>query len=247
MIRLLSLLSIILLSITSVYAEDSKISSMPDHNLQQFIKNYLLSNPDIMAEAMVKAQKYMLKQETQMRQQNLIKNKKALINDSRDYVMGIKDAPITIVEFFDYNCGYCKRILPALTQMVKNNPDIRIILKEYPILGKLSSQTAQIVLATKTTGQYLSIHRALLSSRGPLTLQTLDQILKNHGLHPHKIKQEAKSRHIAQHLKDNQKLALKLGITGTPALIIGDMLYPGALAYEQIQSIIDTIRRERKS
>jgi protein-disulfide isomerase len=172
----------------------------------------------------------------------LKKNSDALYNDERDFSIGSPDAPITIVEFFDYNCGYCKRAFPDIMKLTQKNPDVRVVFKEFPILGPASEQAARVALASKGDGKYFAIHQGLLNARGSVSGAALSSLIEKHGLNADEIVTRGKNKDIDAHIKDVRNLAQSLGVSGTPAFIIDNQLFSGALSYDDMQSLIDEIR-----
>ena len=159
--------------------------------------------------------------------------------------MGNPNAKITIVEFFDYGCGYCKRVFPTLKRISKKNKDVRVILKEYPILGKLSWQAAQAALIAKEHGKYLEFHETILTSRKRLSQSLINKTLKKLGINPSELQNKSNDKEFTKYLNEVNALGQLVGVSGTPALIIGDTLYPGALPYKQINEIVSKVRRKQ--
>ncbi len=207
------------------------------------IEKFLMDNPAILYRALENMQDYMQSEDTRRSQAEIEKNADKLYRDKRDYVIGHTDASVTIVEFFDYNCGYCKRSFPVLLEAIQKNSDVRVVFKEMPILGASSRQAAQIALAAKKSGKYFDIHQSFLESRRQLAPEVFNDILGAHRLSGDKITRLGKQKDVQQHIDDTLKLARTLGISGTPTFIINDKLYPGALSYEDLQQAIDTARQ----
>jgi len=121
----------------NVNATDKSVT-MSEDALGEAIRSYLLENPAVMAEVFENTQKYLIAEDEKRQSEILKKNSDALHNDKRDFSIGRPDAPITVVEFFDYNCGYCKRAFPDIMKLTQKNPDVRVVFKEVPILGPVS-------------------------------------------------------------------------------------------------------------
>ena len=195
-----------------------------------------------MDEVFEKTQKYLIAEDEKRQSEMLKKNSDALYNDERDFSIGSPDAPITIVEFFDYNCGYCKRAFPDIMKLTQKNPDVRVVFKEFPILGPASEQAARVALASKGDGKYFAIHQGLLNARGSVSGAALSSLIEKHGLNADEIVTRGKNKDIDAHIKDVRNLAQSLGVSGTPAFIIDNQLFSGALSYDDMQSLIDEIR-----
>ena len=218
-------------------------AALSEEKIELIVKNYLMENPQIVAEIMNNTQRHVIEQE-EARKAAMVRAKAGQIyNDKRDFSIGNPDAAITVVEFFDYNCGYCKRAFPDVIKLTQNNEDVRVVLKEFPILGPPSLQAARASLAAKADGKYFKIHQALLNARSSLNATSLNNVLKQNGLDPDSINQSGKSAEIRKQIEDVRNLAQELGINGTPAFIINDVVYSGALGYEEMQRIIDEVRK----
>ncbi len=142
---------------------------------------------------------------------------------------GNPEASITVVEFFDYNCGYCKRALPDIQQTLKDDKDVRFVFLDMPILGPTSRSAAQYALAAKNQGKYFEYHAALMDFRGEKTEEELTKIGTNLGLDLEKLKTDAASADVSKTIEDNMKLASEIGIQGTPAFIVDGVLFRGYL------------------
>jgi protein-disulfide isomerase len=219
-----------------------KTAPISQDALGEAIRTYLLENPDVMAEVFENTQKYLIAEDEKRQSEMLKKNSDALYNDERDFSIGSPDAPITIVEFFDYNCGYCKRAFPDIMKLTQKNPDVRVVFKEFPILGPASEQAARVALASKGDGKYFAIHQGLLNARGSVSGAALSSLIEKHGLNADEIVTRGKNKDIDAHIKDVRNLAQSLGVSGTPAFIIDNQLFSGALSYDDMQSLIDEIR-----
>jgi protein-disulfide isomerase len=219
-----------------------KTAPISQDALGEAIRTYLLENPDVMAEVFENTQKYLIAEDEKRQSEMLKKNSDALYNDERDFSIGSPDAPITIVEFFDYNCGYCKRAFPDIMKLTQKNPNVRVVFKEFPILGPASEQAARVALASKGDGKYFAIHQGLLNARGSVSGAALSSLIEKHGLNADEIVTRGKNKDIDAHIKDVRNLAQSLGVSGTPAFIIDNQLFSGALSYDDMQSLIDEIR-----
>ena len=219
-----------------------KTAPISQDALGETIRTYLLENPDVMAEVFENTQKYLIAEDEKRQSEMLKKNSDALYNDERDFSIGSPDAPITIVEFFDYNCGYCKRAFPDIMKLTQKNPDVRVVFKEFPILGPASEQASRVALASKGDGKYFAIHQGLLNARGSVSGAALSSLIEKHGLNADEIVTRGKNKDIDAHIKDVRNLAQSLGVSGTPAFIIDNQLFSGALSYDDMQSLIDEIR-----
>ncbi|ATQ43194.1 DsbA family protein [Caulobacter mirabilis] len=190
------------------------------------VRAYLLEHPELLVEM---SEKLEVKQAEASRQKALAgigANRDKLERDPRDHVLN-PDGKITVVQFFDYNCGYCKLIAPQVLTMAKENPDVRFVFKDLVIFGEASEYSAAGASLAKTSEQYKAIHNAFMSTK-PLNDEAVDRILKANGVDPAEARKAQSDAKRKAYIKDVHTLAETLGIQGTPAFIIGDVLIPGA-------------------
>ncbi|WKL56404.1 DsbA family protein [Asticcacaulis sp. ZE23SCel15] len=154
-------------------------------------------------------------------------NHEALYDDARDPVMGNPNGPITIVEFLDYNCAYCKLSTPQVEQLLAENKDVRVVVKEYPIIADSSRALASYALATKDSGRYAEVHHAFMASKFT-TEAEVAQALTKLGFDAQDIAAKAKSEAVQDHINAVEKLGTQLEINGTPTFIVGGVVVNGA-------------------
>jgi|GEM_PF-49252 len=161
-----------------------------------------------------------------------------LLNDPASPVSGNLNGEITLVEFFDYRCGFCKRAAGAVTQLQKDDPRVRVIYKIFPILGEASELAAKAALASNAQGHYQQFHEALLAAKTELTKEQVLHIAADVGLDPKRVEAEMENPEWVTIIERNRALAKDLGITGTPAFVVGTELYPGALDLKALKELI---------
>jgi protein-disulfide isomerase len=178
-------------------------------------------------------------------------NAAALFSSPHQVVLGNPDGDVTLVEFFDYSCGFCKRALPDMTALLKDDPKLKIVLKEFPILGPGSVTAARVAIAARMQdpgGQkYLTFHRELLGENGPASEDKALAAAKDQGFDLARLKQDMASEEVAATLGENTKLASALGITGTPGYVVGKNVVLGAVGLATLKGRIDTARAERSN
>ena len=164
-----------------------------------------------------------------------------LFDNELDPIGGNPEGSITMVEFFDYNCGYCKRSSPVLQQLIASNPELKVVYKEWPILAESSGIAARIALAVNLVEpeKYEALHRELLLAKSLRSADDVWKIGKKVGINRTAVEAKLNSPQVEQHLQQSSTLAQQLGITGTPAFIVGDQILKGAYPIEQIQAAID--------
>ncbi|MBV9575250.1 MAG: DsbA family protein [Gammaproteobacteria bacterium] len=217
--------------------------------IEAVVHDYLISKPEVLVEAMQVLQE----KQFQQAQQTVKQTQKAaatyandLFHQSTDPIAGNPDGKITIVEFFDYQCPHCIDMAPTMDAVIKANPDVRVIYKDFPIRGPLSELAARAALAAQKQGKYHELSNAMLTANKQLTQDVILEIAKNQGLDVDKLKQDMKDSAIDNQLKANTKLAQNLKLLGTPAFFIGKTsgkgninYVPGQMDQKQLQLMID--------
>ena len=176
-------------------------------------------------------------------ERNVRKAKDELAFDPGSPVLGNPTGDVTVVEFFDYRCPYCKRTAPVIDQLVKEDGRIRRVMKEFPILGPESLFASRVALAAKAQGKYEPLHRLLIGAKGALDQDTVMKFAKEAGLDMDRLKRDINAPAIDEILKKNRELAGQLEITGTPAFIIGKEFVPGAAELDTFKTIIARARK----
>jgi protein-disulfide isomerase len=208
--------------------------------LTQPIRSALLSNPEILREASLRLQE----QEAQTRQDAaramIAQNLPALDQDARDPVIGPADAAVTVVQFFDYRCPYCKQIADPYMELVAANPDVRFVFKEWPILDQnepLSEYAARAALAAWHQGRYPQVHQALMQAQ-TIDPASVDAILVANGVDLARARADIATQETGQHLSDIMTLARNIGLEGTPSFVVnGELVNAGSVA--DLQAAID--------
>ncbi len=190
------------------------------------VRAYLLENPEVIEEAVQKLGEKREMEAAQAAVSAIEANRAALEQDPRDFVANPNGA-ITLTEFFDYRCGYCKIAAPEIQEIIDNNPDVRVVFKEFPIFGEQSDETAAIMLTDQAKAKTLELHERLMAEKS-LDDAAVDRHLKAVGIDPAAAREAAKAPAIQKQIADTHELAQTLGINGTPAFIIGDRLVSGA-------------------
>ena len=228
-------------------AWSQKLDEAGKAEIRQMIADYLMENPEALAEALDNMQNHFRRQQELSQKKLLRENADAIFYNPGDFSLGPKDAPITIVEFFDYNCGYCKRSFQPLMDVAGANKDVRVVFKEFPILNKTSEQAARAALAFDDQLQYLAFHTKLMTARSSLSNVVIDKALGEAGVDVAAHKKRGNETEINRLLQETAQLARALNISGTPAFIVNNTLYPGALDKDALQNAVETARAELKN
>ena len=201
-----------------------------------------LENPELIVEVMRRLEEKQQAEKDQAFKTNLEMVRSELFANPDAPAMGNADGKTVIVEFSDYNCPYCKRMASTVKQAIDSEPDLKVVMIEFPILGPNSQYAAAAALAAKYQGKYLEAHFGLFAQKGSLTPASVERVLGQAGLDIDKLKEDMKRPEIQQALERNLELGQLLGINGTPAFIGGDLLRPGAIPATEFVRLIEVAR-----
>jgi protein-disulfide isomerase len=224
---------------------DKKIETVGD--VEEVLAKWVEANPQAILNSVANMQRKMMEDQMKDAQKNIGAKKSELFNDKNSPTYSPKGYNISIIEFFDYNCGYCKKTNPVIEALIKADPKVRIIYKEFPILGQASEDLSTVALAVNIVdpSSYKKFHDALMNSSAASKEDAL-KIAKNLGLDVSKIEGTLKSHKekISAMINANRTLGSTIGVNGTPGFIIGEELIPGALALEALQQKISEQRKK---
>jgi protein-disulfide isomerase len=211
--------------------------------VEAIIHDYFLKNPEFMVEVLRAAEAKMKQDKAADARQAIATYRQELLADANSPVGGNPDGDVTIVEFFDYRCPYCKQVAPALEALVKEDPKIRVVYKEFPVLGAESVYASRMALAAAKQDKYFAFHNALMSTKGQITEKVILQVAATAGIDLAKAKADMNAAAIKNIIQHNYTLAEALDINGTPAFIIGDVLVPGATDMEGLKKLVADARK----
>lgn len=213
--------------------------------IQQLVREVLVSNPEILIEAMNALEAKQQADASKAAQAAIAANRKAIFEDGVSYVAGNPKGDVTIVEFFDYRCGYCKQVHPSLMTLLKEDSKVRLVLKEMPVLGPesvVAARAAVAALEQDKGAKYLDFHNAMMEFRGQITEAEVLRLAGAAKLDVAKLKTDMAARKTEQILRANLALADTLGIQGTPGFVIGDRLVPGAIPLDTLRQLVKEAR-----
>jgi protein-disulfide isomerase len=213
---------------------------------EQRVREYLLKNPEVIMEALQILQQRQRAAEAENLKRTIAERGEEILNDPAAPVGGNPAGDVTVVEFFDYNCPYCRRVAPTVTELEEADPDLRLVYKEFPILGPGSQFAARAALASRRQGKYVPFHNALMQATDQVTEATVMETAREVGLDVEQLRADMQDPAIQEAIGRNLQLASALGITGTPSFIIGEEVVPGAVDLRTLQSLIARARREKK-
>lgn len=224
------------------------LTELTDAERAQFraeVRAYLMENPEVIMQAVDQLQKREAEVQAQADFTLVSNNADAIFSDGFSYVGGNPDGDITIVEFMDYRCGYCKKAFPEVEKLINGDGNIRFIVKEMPILGEQSILASRFAIATKIVAGdegYKSVHDALMSLNGDVTPTSLGRIAKSFDLDADAITEKMDSAEVTDQIAKTRALAQALQISGTPTFVMDDELLRGYLPYDQMKAIVDEKR-----
>ncbi len=222
---------------------DTPAAAPPDRDaVRKIVREYLLEHPEVIEEAI-----RVLQARREARKQDRVRaalreHDGVLRSHPMSPVSGNPKGDVTLIEFFDYQCGYCKRSLQPLKDLLESDGQLRIVWKEFPILGPVSRFAARAGMAAARQGRYLEYHVAVMGSRGKLTEDRVMAMAADAGLDVRRLRRDMADPAIESYLDETIRLARTLGINGTPAFVIGDTLVPGAVGRDRLKELIATAR-----
>lgn len=230
-------------------ATNDTMSDAQKKQVQKVIHDYLVSNPEVLVEASNVLQQRQQMNMQQQAQSAIVKNADKLL-DGGVTVAGNPKGTVTLVEFFDYQCGHCKKMAPVVAELIKSNPNLRVVYKEFPIFGKSSDFASRAAIAAAMQGKYLPMHEALIKQDGRLNEQLVMDSAKTAGVDMDKLKTDMNSKTVTDALTATRQLAEEMHLMGTPAFVViatpnGKMkegsnptFIPGAATKEALQELV---------
>jgi len=212
--------------------------------IEAAIHDYILKHPEVIIQSLQQYQDRRKQVDAARSRDRIQANRELLFNDATSPVAGNPEGDVTVVEFFDYKCPYCKRVLKTLQQAMKEDPGIRMVFKEFPILGPGSVIAARAALASRNQypEKYAEFHDALMTSRQKLTESYVLDVATDLGFDRERLRADMYATEISAVLDRNRALAEDIGIRGTPGFVIGDKLVPGALDLQTLKRLIARAR-----
>jgi protein-disulfide isomerase len=218
------------------------------HEIEGIVKDYLLNHPEVLQDVMAAMDKKQQDADAEKAHTTIKDNQATLFNSPHQVVLGNPQGNVTMVEFFDYNCAFCKRALPDMMTLLKTNPNIKFVLKEFPVLGQGSVEAAHVAVAARmqdpTGKKYIEFHQKLLGGRGPADMARALAVAKDVGFDMTRIQKDMNSDEVKTTIDENMKLAEQLGVNGTPSYVVGDDLVVGAVGLDELKQKIDAEQKQ---
>ena len=206
--------------------------------LNSIIEDFIRNNPEIVRDTLIALA---AREEAERRQTGLAKVR----DDQGDPVMGNANGTITLYEFSDYNCGYCKRVFEPIQQLVRDNPDVRLVIKEFPILSQSSLVAAKAAIAAEMQGKFGDYHIAMMTYRGQITDAVVMRMAAQAGVDIEQLKSDMESPETMAIIQRTREAAAALEINGTPGLVVGDTVVPGAIGLDELVKLIAEERNKQ--
>jgi protein-disulfide isomerase len=235
-----ALSGVLLLCQAAVAAE---ASPQQRQEIEAVVKEYLIKNPEVIKEALEELERRQLAATQVKTKVTITERAKEIYRAEEDLVLGNPEGKITVVEFFDYNCSYCKRAIPEVAKLIESDKDIKFVIKEFPILGAGSVFAAKAALASRAQGKYAEFHHALTAMEGVKDETSVMQAAQQVGMDVEKLKTDMEAKGIVEVIRRNYSLAEALSINGTPSFIIGDTLEPGFVSFDVLAQHVSTLRQ----
>jgi protein-disulfide isomerase len=246
LLRLSAATTALLFAVLLLPAGAQTISPDQRKEIERIVKDYLVKNPEVLQEAYIELEKRQAAAEAAKHQSAVRDHAEALFNSKRQVVLGNPKGDVTMVEFFDYNCGYCKRALSDMLELMKSDSKLRVVLKEFPVLGEASIEAARVSVAARmqdSTGKkYLDFHQRLLGSRGSIGRAQALSAAKEAGFDMSRLEKDAASDEPKATLEESFKLADALGLSGTPSYVVGSEVVIGAVGLANLQQKVNAAR-----
>lgn len=211
--------------------------------MEDFVRNFILDNPDVLMESVnrFRAEEEKKKEEDSVA---VLKENMGFVTNGKHPEIGNPKGDVTVIEFFDYNCGYCKQAMKTVRELSEKDKNVKIIFMEYPILSPQSVMASKWALAANMQGKYWAFHQELLESNAPKDEANLKKIAEKMGLDTAKLKKDAESKEVESYMTSVKEFGQKLNISGTPAFIIGERIMRGFVEYPAFKTMVDDERKK---
>jgi len=224
-------------------AAEAEVAEIDPAVLNPMIEDFLMSDPRLLQRLSVALDETLRLEEQTRTEVAMTDFRDDIFNAPDQIVIGNPDGDVTLVEFFDYNCGYCRNAVPDMAALLAEDPNLKVILKEFPILSNESIDAARIgVLVSKTDADYWTFHETLFSSRGQVDKAVALAAAADQGLSPIDLELRMGEEQVARTIQKSYEIAQALGITGTPTYIIGNEIIPGAIGADELRTRIANMR-----
>jgi protein-disulfide isomerase len=222
-------------------------SAQQKQEIDELIHDYLQKHPEAIIQSLRAAQAKIVAERLAQQRKALVAKSEELLHDPNSPVGGNPNGNVTLVEFFDYRCPYCKAIEPWLETLIKEDGNLRVVYKEFPILGPVSIFASRVAIAAQKQGKYVTFHDRMMALRGAIDDNAVLEVAKDCGLDMKKLKADMASAETKTIIQSDYALANALGIDATPGLVVGDRITMGAIDIEGLRKLIAAARQNKKA
>ena len=228
----------LVLSTMAPFLARADLDALDRAEIGSIIEDFIRNNPEVVRDSLITLA---AREEALRKQMGLNKVR----DDQGDPVMGNANGSITLYEFSDYNCGYCKRVFEPIQKLLRDNPDVRLVIKEFPILSQSSLVAAKAAIAAEIQGKFSDYHIAMMTYRGQITDEVVMRIAAQTGVDTEMLKSDMESPRTMAIIQRTREAATALGINGTPGLVVGDKVVPGAIGLDELVKLIAEERNKK--
>ena len=241
-----ALMAVPLLSSNAAPASAQSFSGEQRGEIERIVKEYQLSHPELLQDVMAELEKRQTLAEAEKHRAAVKEHSATIFSSPRQVTLGNAQGDVTVVEFFDYNCGYCKRAMADMLDLLQNDAKLKFVLKEFPVLGEGSVQAAQVAAAARMQDKggkkYLEFHQKLLGGRGTADKTRALAVAKEVGFDMARIEKDMTSDEVKAQLEESFKLAEALGLNGTPSYVVGNDVVVGAVGLNTLKEKVNSAR-----
>jgi protein-disulfide isomerase len=226
----------------SATGDSEAFSAAQARAIENIVKNYLVQHPEVLQDAMEALDRRQKEADAEKARVTIKDNNATIFNSAHQVVLGNPQGKVTMVEFFDYNCAFCKRALADMLDLLKSDSDLKFVLKEFPVLGPGSVEAAHVAVAARMQDpsgkKYMEFHQKLLGGRGPADKMRALAVAKDVGFDMARLEKDMNSDEVKATIEENMKLADALGVSGTPTYVVGDEVVVGAVGLDELRAKI---------
>ena len=231
-------------------SEEARIKALVEQAIDEnpaLVLNAILENPEVVMKAITILRQREEEAAALSAQAAMATVQGTLMEGKNAPIVGNPDGTLSMVEFFDYNCSFCKKAMPIMQALIEENPDLRVVYREWPILGDGSVFAARAALASRAQGKYEEFHWAMMGQKGQATEASVLKIARDIGLDIAKLREDMNSPEVNEHISTSMRIAATLNINGTPSFVIGGEVVPGFVPQDQMQAFLDAARQDAEA
>lgn len=210
----------------------------------EIVRDYMLDNPRLLEEMVAALEDEQFAAEAEAQQQAILDNREALFNSPHGFVAGNPEGDVTLVEFYDYNCPYCRQMTPIVMELVESDPQLRLVLRDWPVLGEQSVEASRVALALKNVApeRFVAFHAEMMSQRGRVDGERALEVADELGVDPDALQAAMQAPEVDAALQEAHQLGNRLGLRGTPSYVLGDQVLAGAVGADNLRQQIGELR-----